>query len=162
AIDPGVVAGEAEVAGGGRLHPVIGGDVDARGFLAGDVDRAEVDAGDYAVGVADHAGDGVLAGGRVDIDRCAVVGHAKPAVGLVAAQPLAVLGLHLVHHPDLVVVHRQVEAGQRRPHEAGRERLAGLHVQRHVAAVDIEGGDVVAAVVVAVVVAHTGLGGAAV
>ena len=78
----------------------------------------------------------------------------EAAIGLVDPQLLPALALHLVGHADPVVVHRQVEVGERRPDEACRERLAGFHVQFHVAGVDIEGVDVPGSVVVALAVAE--------
>src|SRR5690606_23089690 len=132
-VGPVVVGIEVEIAGTGGLQPVVGRHVDARGFLVGDVDRREVDAGDGAERVvrilADDARQGVHAGRRVDVDRQAGVGDAEAAVGLVDPQLFAALALDLVRDADPVVVHRQVEVGGRRPDEAGGERFAGFHVQ---------------------------------
>ncbi len=126
-LHPGVGAVEDEITGTG-LQAVAQAHVDARGRLTRHVDRVDVHAVQAAVGGAGHPRQRVHAGRRGD------VGVAEAAVRFAGQDRAHVHVLHLLAHVDVEPVHRQVEAGGRRPDEACAPRGAGFRVELAVAA----------------------------
>ena len=159
-----VVAGEQRVGQGEtpgadrRIQAVMGREVVAGDALLGDVDRLVEHAEQVAVGIAHHARHRIQAFGRIRIDGIPLDVHAQDAVGFHLQDPVHVHVLDLVRDLDIEVVDREVEIRVRRPHESGRERLAGLVVQVLVARARVAHAFAVAEAAALVVADGGGLG----